>query len=101
MFSGLGLAGHRLFGFVAEPPIWSRFYFAVFKRQGVRGRKFIDAFIDRKWRGHVIEREIMAQGLEIERTLDGGVGQQNFGLRSKQQSLFKDAPVQRLFAETI
>src|SRR6185369_17571514 len=42
-----------------------------------------------------------AQGLEIERWLHRRMGQQHLRLRCKQQRVIEDAPVQRLFAETV
>ena len=67
----------------------------------MRGRQFVDALVDRKRRGHVIKRKILPQRLQIQRGLDGRVGQQHFWLGRKQQRVIKDAPVERLFAEPI
>src|SRR5258705_7288465 len=65
------------------------------------GGELVDALINRKRRGHVIEREVLTQGLQIQRRTDSRVRQQDLWFRCEQERVVKDPPVERLLTKAI
>src|SRR5438128_12524238 len=61
----------------------------------------MDGRVDRKWRRHVIYRQILSQCLKIERRPHRRVREQDFRLRREEQVFIKNAPIKRLLAEAI
>ena len=67
----------------------------------MRRGQLADAFVNRKRRGDVIERKILAQRVVIQIRLDGRMGKQDFRFGGEQQCVIEHAPVERFFAEPI
>src|ERR1041385_614131 len=101
MFRGFSFGRHWLGRLVTELPILFDFHSTIFECELVGRRKFVDSLVDRKRRGHVVERQVLSQSLKIEARSDGRMGQQDFRLGREYQRAVENAPVKWLLSKTI
>ena len=66
MFGGFLHARYGTASLVTQLPVTLDRHLAIFQRERVRRRQFAYAFVNRQWRGHVIERKILAQRVQIQ-----------------------------------